>query len=45
MAVPISFAIDSLRRAGWKPPEEMQTDSSLQAQNQAGNSNTTPMQP
>ncbi len=41
MAVPIGFAIDALRRAGWKPPEEIQAEGNLQAQNQSGNSNTT----
>ncbi len=35
MAIPISFAIDLLHRAGWKSPEEQQAES----QNQAG---TTP---
>lgn len=40
MAVPIKFAIDLLKRAGWKSPEEIQAE---QNQNQAANNeaNTT----
>ena len=40
MAVPISFAVPLLRRAGWKPPEEKLADNNLQAQNQQANSNS-----
>jgi hypothetical protein len=38
MAVPIRFAIDVLRRAGWKSPEEIQSEAAQVAQ---ANSNTT----
>jgi S1-C subfamily serine protease len=42
MAVPIAFAIELLRRAGWKTSEEMQSEANnLQAQNQSSNSNST----
>ena len=40
MAVPIRFAIDLLRKAGWKPPDEMQLDQEAE-QNTNSNSNST----
>jgi S1-C subfamily serine protease len=40
MAVPIRFAIELLRRQGWKPPEEIQNDQN--AQNAQANSNVSP---
>jgi len=45
MAIPIRFAVELLRKAGWKPPEEIQSDESLQAQNQSENSNSAVTQP
>ncbi len=44
MAVPIRFAVDLLRKAGWKTPEELQKEAETQPQvalNQA-NTNTVP---
>lgn len=38
MAVPIRFAIDLLKRAGWKSPADIQTDSAKQSE---ANSNTS----
>ncbi len=40
MAVPIRFAVDLLRRAGWKSPEEMQQEAN-QVADADTNSNTT----
>jgi len=45
MAIPIRFAVELLRKAGWKPPEEIQSEESLQAQNQSENSNSAVTQP
>ena len=41
MAVPIRFAVDVLRRVGWKSPEEVQAEAAQVAQT---NSNTSPPQ-
>lgn len=41
MAVPIRFAIDLLRKAGWKSAEELQEDGDLTAQNANTNSNSS----
>lgn len=40
MAVPIRFAIDLLKLAGWKSPEEIQAAAQAQTANNAANSNT-----
>lgn len=40
MAVPIKFAIDLLKRAGWKSPEEIKAAEESQTQTAATNSNT-----
>ena len=40
MAIPIRFAVDLLRLAGWKSPEEMQNDAQNPTANPAANSNT-----
>ncbi|HEX3100955.1 MAG TPA: hypothetical protein VHQ01_04135, partial [Pyrinomonadaceae bacterium] len=42
MAVPVRFAVDLLRKAGWKTPEEMQKESATQSQiaSNETNSNT-----
>ncbi len=40
MAVPIRFAIELLRKAGWKTAEEMQQDPTLTAQNENSNTNS-----
>ena len=41
MAVPIRFALDLLRRAGWRPPEETQSAQNQPTQTASANSNTT----
>ena len=41
MAIPIRFAVDLLRQAGWKSPEEMQAAANSQTANTAVNSNTS----
>jgi hypothetical protein len=41
LAVPIRFAIDLLRTAGWKTPEEMQTEAATQTASAATNSNSS----
>lgn len=40
MAVPISFAIDLLKKAGWKSPEEMQAEANNQNAVASGAANT-----
>ena len=40
MSVPIRFAIDLLKKAGWLPPEEMQKRAEQQSQIAESNSNT-----
>ncbi|MDM7922253.1 MAG: trypsin-like peptidase domain-containing protein [Pyrinomonadaceae bacterium] len=40
MAVPIAFALDLLRQAGWKPPEELQPAPAGQAQAGLANTNS-----
>lgn len=42
MAVPIRFAISLLKKAGWKPPEEMEKDSLKQTQTASANTNSNP---
>jgi V8-like Glu-specific endopeptidase len=42
MAIPIRFAIDALRRAGWRSPEEILSETAQQSQD---NSNTAQTQP
>jgi S1-C subfamily serine protease len=42
MAVPIKFAIEILRKAGWKPPEEMQSASGNTNPNPAASSSPSP---
>ncbi len=41
MAVPIKYAIELLRMAGWRSPEEMQLEQQQGGQVAAGNSNTS----
>jgi S1-C subfamily serine protease len=45
MAVPISFAIDLLRRAGWKTAEEIKNEKQNQAQTASANTNASSLQP
>lgn len=40
MAVPIRFAIDLLKKAAWKSPEEMQQEANLKGQNANANVNS-----
>ena len=40
MAVPVRFAVDLLRKAGWKTPEELQKEAELQPQIAANQTNT-----
>lgn len=40
MAVPVRFAVDLLRKAGWKTPEEMQKESGTQSQIAANETNS-----
>ncbi len=40
MAVPVRFAVDLLRKAGWKSPEEIQKDAQTQVASNESNSNT-----
>lgn len=40
MAVPIRFAVDLLRKAGWRPPDEVQKDDASQLASKDSNSNT-----
>lgn len=40
MAVPIKFAIELLKRAGWKSPEDIQSEQSEQTQTASANTNT-----
>lgn len=41
LAVPVRFAVDLLRAAGWKTPEEMQADAATQTAAAAANSNSS----
>jgi len=41
MAVPVSFAIDLLRKAGWKTAEEMKNEKQNQSQTASANTNTS----
>lgn len=41
MAIPIKFAIDLLKRAGWQSPEEIKAAEENQTQTATANSNTT----
>lgn len=49
MAVPVRFAVDLLRKAGWKTPEELQKDAETQSQlalnGSNSNSSTQPKTP
>ncbi|HEX9962214.1 MAG TPA: trypsin-like peptidase domain-containing protein [Pyrinomonadaceae bacterium] len=40
MAVPIKFAVDLLKKAGWKSPEEIQTQQNQPTQTASANTNT-----
>lgn len=40
MAVPVRFAIDLLKKAGWKSPEELKTQAAVQNQTASANANT-----
>ncbi len=42
MAVPISFAIELLKKAGWLSPEELQSQAEQQNQTAAANTSSTP---
>ncbi|MGI8786195.1 MAG: trypsin-like peptidase domain-containing protein [Pyrinomonadaceae bacterium] len=44
MAVPINYAIDLLRKAGWKSPEELKNEAASQNQTASANTNTTTTQ-
>jgi S1-C subfamily serine protease len=41
MAIPIKFAVDLLKRAGWKSPEEIQTQQNQTTQTASANTNTS----
>ena len=41
MAVPISFAVDLLKKAGWKSPEEIKNEAATQNQTASANTNST----
>jgi len=45
MAVPIRFAIDLLKKAGWLSPDELQKRAEQQSQLAETNSNTSPGKP
>jgi len=45
MAIPISFAIDLLRKAGWKSPEEIKNAAVSQNQTASANTNTAQTKP
>ena len=45
MAVPISFAIDLLRRAGWKTAEEIKNEKQNESQTASANTNASSQQP
>ncbi len=40
MAIPISYAIDLLKKAGWKSPEELKNEAQTQSQTASANTNT-----
>ena len=40
MAVPINYAIDLLRKVGWKSPEELKNEAQTQSQTASANTNT-----
>lgn len=42
MAVPVRFAIELLKKAGWKSPEEIQQEAATQNQVAGANTNTNP---
>lgn len=42
MAVPVRFAIDLLKKAGWKSLEEMKNEAAAQNQTASANTNTSP---
>ena len=44
MAIPIRFALDLLRKAGWKSPEELKNEASTQNQTASVNTNTSTTQ-
>jgi hypothetical protein len=44
MAVPIRFALDLLKKAGWKSPEEMKNEATTQNQTASANTNTSTTQ-
>ncbi|CAN5557377.1 hypothetical protein BH18ACI1_BH18ACI1_19490 [soil metagenome] len=44
MAVPIHFAIDLLKKAGWKSPEEIKNETATQNQTASANTNTSTTQ-
>ena len=45
MAVPISFAIELLKKAGWKSPEEIKNEAAAQNQVAGANTNTAQTKP
>ena len=45
MAIPISFAIDLLRKVGWKSPEEIKNAAVTQNQTASANTNTSQTKP
>lgn len=45
MAVPIGFAIDLLKKAGWKTAEEIKNEKQNQSQTASANTNTSSLQP
>jgi len=40
MAIPVTYAIDLLQKAGWKTPEEMEKDKQEQATTAQANTNS-----
>ncbi len=45
MAVPINYAIDLLKKAGWKSPEELKNEAVTQSQTASANTNTAQPKP
>ncbi|CAN5724495.1 hypothetical protein BH24ACI3_BH24ACI3_09290 [soil metagenome] len=44
MAVPVRFALELLRKAGWKTPEELNAEAAQMNQTASANTNTTTAQ-
>jgi hypothetical protein len=42
MAIPVRFAVELLRRAGWKSPDEIKNEAATQNQTASANTNSAP---